>query len=100
MLLLTVAGNFEELLTDKPRPDSDCPMHLPDAPAPAEPWSRPPAALPAPYPPSDIPPLVPPSSETGLENARDWDWDWGGSLKSPVVSRVMRASFNAWMALQ
>ena len=35
------AGSFEELLLDQPRPDSDCPMHLPDAPLPWRP-SRPP----------------------------------------------------------
>lgn len=33
------AGSFESLLLDSPRPDSDCPMHLPDAPAP---WAPPP----------------------------------------------------------
>jgi hypothetical protein len=33
------AGSFEELLLDSPRPDSDCPLHLPDAP---EPWRPPP----------------------------------------------------------
>ena len=42
------AGNFEELLLDKPR--TDAPMHLPDAPAltgPGQvPWAPPPAALP------------------------------------------------------
>ena len=33
------AGSFESLLLDTPRPDSDCPMHLPDAPPP---WTPPP----------------------------------------------------------
>ena len=32
------AGAFDELLLDEPRPDADCPMHLPDPPAPAHPW--------------------------------------------------------------
>jgi hypothetical protein len=60
------AGNFEELLEDAPRPESDMPMHLPDAPPPKKPWSAPPAALPKPYPDSAIPPLKPPqpSSDT------------------------------------
>jgi phospholipase C len=34
------SGSFEELLLDSPRPDSDCPMHLPEAP---HPWTPPPA---------------------------------------------------------
>ena len=58
------AGNFEELLLDEPRQESDMPMHFPDAPqltGPGQkPWSAPPAALPAPYDPSAIPPLTPP----------------------------------------
>eukprot|EP01052_Picozoa_sp_SAG31_P036874 SAG31_NODE_4664_length_3056_cov_3.064592_6_plen_62_part_01 len=33
------AGTFDELLLDTPRPDSDMPMHLPEAPQPATPWS-------------------------------------------------------------
>lgn len=37
-----VAGTFEELLLDEPRPDSDCPLHLPEAPPPAKPWDPPP----------------------------------------------------------
>uniref|UniRef100_A0A7S2GIL3 Phospholipase C n=1 Tax=Haptolina brevifila TaxID=156173 RepID=A0A7S2GIL3_9EUKA len=38
------AGSFDELLLDEPRPDSDMPMHLPQAPEPAQPWSPPPGA--------------------------------------------------------
>eukprot|EP01052_Picozoa_sp_SAG31_P023216 SAG31_NODE_1899_length_6960_cov_18.360880_4_plen_167_part_00 len=53
------AGNFEELLLDSPRPDSDMPMHLPDAPPPKVPWTAPPKALPPPYPKSDIPACSP-----------------------------------------
>jgi hypothetical protein len=56
------SGNFEELLLDEPRQESDMPMHLPDAPPPQKPWSAPPAALPSPYPPSAIPPLDPPDN--------------------------------------
>jgi len=48
------SGNFEELLLDAPRPDSDCPMHLPDAPKPSTPWTAPPATLPVPYNKSEI----------------------------------------------
>jgi hypothetical protein len=53
------SGNFEELLTDTPREESDMPMHLPDAPPPQKPWSAPPAALPKPYPDSAIPACSP-----------------------------------------
>ena len=35
------AGSFEHLLLDSPRPDDDCPMHLPDAPAPWTPSPKP-----------------------------------------------------------
>jgi phospholipase C len=36
------AGSFDELLLDKPRPEADCPLHLPEAPKPAAPWNPPP----------------------------------------------------------
>ena len=36
------AGSFHELLLDKPRPEADCPLHLPEAPKPAAPWNSPP----------------------------------------------------------
>ena len=36
------AGSFDELLLDAPRPEADCPMHLPDPPTPAHPWTPPP----------------------------------------------------------
>ena len=36
------AGSFDELLLDKPRPEADCPLHLPEAPKPAAPWNAPP----------------------------------------------------------
>jgi hypothetical protein len=46
---LVASGNFEELLLDAPRPESDMPIHLPDAPQPSTPWTAAPDPLPAPY---------------------------------------------------
>ena len=36
------AGTFDSLMLDEPRPEADCPMHLPDPPKPAHPWTPPP----------------------------------------------------------
>ena len=36
------SGTFDELLLPESRPDSEMPMHLPEAPLPSEPWVPPP----------------------------------------------------------
>ena len=38
------AGSFDELLVDKPRSNTDCPMHLPTAPNASSPWGVPPSS--------------------------------------------------------
>ena len=71
------AGAFDELLLDKPRPDADCPMHLPDAPRPAHPWTPAPplggklasSSSPSPFPSAPSPSLSSSSSSSASHSS-------------------------------